>query len=179
MLKIKLSSFDVWDENRMEFVTFDETTVLLEHSLVSVSKWESIWKVPFLTGAEKTPEQVLSYFECMVLEPDPEEIHFSSRINDQHVGEISKYIDDPMTASWVSGDSTPSREIITSELIYHWLISAQIPFDVEKWHLNRLMMLLRITSEKNKPQKKANSREFLERQRALNEARRKAMGTSG
>lgn len=179
MLKIKLSPFEVWDERRMEFITFDEVSVTLEHSLVSVSKWESLWKIPFLNGDEKTPEQVLSYFECMVLDPDPKEIHFSSRLNDQHIGEISNYIDDSMTASWVSGDSTPSREIITSELIYFWLISAQIPFEVERWHLNRLMMLLRITSEKNKPKKKTNSRDFLERQRALNEQRRKAMGTSG
>lgn len=179
MLKIKLESFDVWDETKLEFVTFDETKVCLEHSLVSVSKWESIWKIPFLNGNEKTPEQVLSYFECMVLDVDPEEIHFSSRLTETHAGEISKYIEDPMTASWVSGESSPSREIVTSELIYYWLVASQTPFEVEKWHLNRLMMLLRINSEKIKPQKKTNSRDFLERQRALNESRRKAMGTSG
>lgn len=180
MLKIKLESFDVWDEVKMEFVTFDETVVCLEHSLVSISKWESYWKIPFLDGKQKTEEQINSYFSFMVTNHDPDDIFFLSRLSAKDALRIKEYIEDPMTASWVSSKNDSSDgSVTTSELIYFWMVSANIPFETQHWHLNRLLMLLKIYGEKNKPTKKTDRVKMMERNRILNEERRRKLGTNG
>lgn len=178
MLKITLSSIDAWDEEKGEFVQKPSETIRLEHSLAAISKWESNYKKPFLTKDEKTIEEFLFYIKCMAL--DDIDDSFMLRITQEHLDTIQSYIDDPMTASWVTPSETNSdRTIITSELIYFWLVSAQIPFETQNWHLNRLLMLIKIFGEKTKPQKKRRPSDVLEEQRRLNEMRRRELGTNG
>lgn len=178
MLEIELPAIDAWDSSKEEFVSKPAEKVYLEHSLLAVSKWESKWKIPFLDRSEKTPEMIADYFRCMAdreLGPD-----FHLRLTPEIAESIKAYIEDPMTASWVS-DEEKSRDgsKVTSELIYYWMVVASIPFEAERWHLNRLMMLIKIYGEKNKPEKKRSVQDIAERNRMLNEKRRREMGTSG
>lgn len=157
-----------------------ERTIVLEHSLVSISKWESKWHKPFLSDNRKTLEESRDYIRCMTITQgvDPELYLFLSREN---MEEVNKYIEDPMTASWVSEPKSkrPSKETITSELIYYWMIALNIPMKCEKWHLNRLLMLVRICNIKNQPDKKMSKGEIMRRNRSLNAARRRASGSKG
>lgn len=178
MLEIELPAIDTWDSSKEEFISKTAEKVYLEHSLVAVSKWESKWKIPFLDQSEKTPEMIMDYFRCMAdrdLGPD-----FHLRLTPEIVESIKTYIEDPMTASWITDEEeSKNSSKITSELIYYWMVVASIPFEAEKWHLNRLMMLIKIYGEKNKPEKKRNTQDIAERNRLLNEKRRREMGTSG
>lgn len=177
MLKLLIDSFDVWDDNSQEFITYDKKTICLEHSLLSVSKWESIYKKPFLNESEKSPQEVIDYFKCMLI--DESDSVYLNNISDKDVQKIQEYIEDPMTASWVSGDTSRDRSVITSELIYYWMVSAQIPFETERWHLNRLLMLIRIFGEKTNPSRKKSRAQIIEEQRRLNNERRAKLGTNG
>lgn len=173
---------DAWDEKKQEFYRINEfkgCTLNLEHSLISISKWESKWHVPFLSS-QKTEEQTLDYIKCMTVNqcvPDEAYEHLSLK----NVQDISEYINDPMTATTVNGLSSGrrSREIVTSELIYYWMIALQIPFECQKWHLNRLLQLVAVCNAKNTPAKKMTKNEIIERNKALNEARKKKYNTKG
>lgn len=182
MLTIKVPiSPEGWDEEKQEFVDPKNQTLQLEHSLVSLSKWESKWKKSFYSKKDKTLEETLDYIKCMTLNKniDPDVYNHLTREN---INEVMNYIADPMTATTFGGNDRGSsnREIITSELIYYWMIASNIPFDpCQKWHLNRLITLIRVCSIKNTPPKKRSRRDIMSRNAALNASRRQQMNTKG
>lgn len=181
MLQITIPSRDdLWDESKGEFVTSKEQKLVLEHSLVSLSKWESKWCKPFLSKQEKTTEETIDYIRCMTLTQnvDPEVYNF---LTDDNIRDVNAYIEAPMTATWFSNSNTgkQNREQITAELVYYWMIALNIPFECQKWHLNRLLTLIRVCEVKNSPPKKMSRRELLNRNAALNAARRKKLNSKG
>jgi hypothetical protein len=180
MLKITIPAVEEWDEARQEFISTKETELRLEHSLVSVSKWESKWHKHFIGNKDLTPEMLIDYIRCMTLTQnvDPE-VYYA--MNDEIITQIKNYIDDAQTATWFaeSNEKKYSRDIITSEIIYYWMIALQIPFECQKWHLNRLLTLIRVCNEKNQPEKKMSQAEVMRRNREINEARRRALNTRG
>ena len=180
MLQITIPAVELWDERKQEFVSTKEKTLQLEHSLVSLSKWESKWGKAFLTKADKTTEEVVDYVRCMTLTQNvsPDTYDYLTK---EHFEQINDYIAAPMTATTFYGDKKQgnSRETVTSELIYFWMISLNIPFECQKWHLNRLLTLIRVCEVKNTPPKKRSKREMASQYAALNEARRRQLNTRG
>ena len=179
-LTIQLSP-EGWDESKEEFVEARSQVLQLEHSLVSLSKWESKYCKPFLSSAEKTDEEILDYIQYMTLTPDvdPEVYACLSRENFK---QIDAYINAPMTATTFSDNgknSKRSREIITAELIYYWMIALNIPFECQYWHLNRLLTLVRVCNIKNAPPQKRSKRDIASSYAALNAARRKQFNSKG
>ena len=181
MLKIVVPATEFWDEIHEEFIYKKEQTLQLEHSLVSLSKWESKWHKAFLGKQEKTDEEILDYVRCMTLTQnvDPE---IYTRLSAQNYRDINAYIEAPMTATCFREEKQvgKNKDVVTSELIYYWMISYNIPVDIcQKWHLNRLLTLIRVCSVKNAPPKKRSKREMWSRQAALNAANRKRFGSNG
>ena len=180
MLQITIPQTELWDESKQEFVSLKEQTLQLEHSLVSLSKWESKWNKSFLSSREKTYEETIDYIKCMTLTPNvkPEVYRGLTKSN---VEQINKYIEAPMTATSFVEDKrgTGSRATITSELIYYWMIALNIPFECQKWHLNRLLTLIRVCEIKSQPPKKMSNREIMNRNSSLNSARKKQLNTRG
>lgn len=179
MLTITIPAIEQWDEINQEFINVKEQTLQLEHSLVSLSKWESKWCKPFFSKDTKTIEEIKDYIKCMTITQNvnPEIYNF---IPDNIMNEIKQYIDAPMTATWFSDKKGKSNsEQITNELIYYWMISLNIPFKCEKWHLNRLLTLIKVCDIKNQPAKKMSKREIMSNNAALNAARRKKLNTRG
>ena len=181
MLQITIQiSPEGWDENKEEFVEAKTRILQLEHSLISLSKWESKWCKPFLSSTNKTDEEVLDYIKLMTLTQnvDPE---VYSHLSVENFKAIDAYINAPMTATTFSEDKNGkrSREIITAELIYYWMIALNIPFECQKWHLNRLLTLVRVCNIKNTPPKKYSKRETASSYAAINAARRKQMNSKG
>lgn len=180
MLQITIPATEQWDERKQEFVTVKEQTLQLEHSLVSLSKWESKWCKPFLSKNDKTNEETIDYIRCMTLTKnvDPD-VYYC--LTQENVKQIHDYIEAPMTATTFSKDQkrSTSREIITSELIYYWMIALTIPPEYEKWHLNRLLTLINVCNIKNAPPKKRSTRDIMSRNAALNAARRKQLNSKG
>lgn len=184
MLQIEIKPKEMFDEDRQVFVQIPGKTIQLEHSLLSISKWEAKWHKPFISKEEKTLEETIDYVKCMTLSPNiSDEVYLG--LTNENINEINAYIDNPMTATWFNeknikrGIGKKTDEVITSELIYYWMISLNIPVEFQKWHLNRLITLIKVCDIKNTPPKKMSKREILSRNRSLNEARRMAMGTSG
>lgn len=169
-----------WDEKRQEFVEPKTQTLQLEHSLVSLRKWESKWCKAFLSKKEKTLEETVDYIKCMTLTQNvnPETYNYLTK---KHIDQINEYISAPMTATYFYEEKTPGQkqETVTAELIYYWMIALQIPFECQKWHLNQLMALIKVCNIKNAPPKKMSRQAMASRNAALNEARRKQWGTSG
>lgn len=180
MLRIVVPELEIFDEETNKFVTKKGCTLQLEHSLLSVSKWESKWKKPFLSKEPMTDEETLDYVRCMTITQnvDPE---VYQRLTTENINEVQAYIQDPMTATTFSEEEggKSNREVITSEIIYYWMIAHNIPIDREKWHLNRLLTLIRVCNIKNSPPKKRNKRDMLRRRAELNAARKKRLGTRG
>lgn len=179
MLEITIPGIELYDEEKNEFINYDEKTVNFEHSLVSVSKWESKWCKPFLSGKEKTAEEILDYIICMtVTEGITDDIY--SRLTQENFSKINEYIGHPMTATTFNDErKSGSREIITSEIIYYWMVAFNIPFECQYWHLNRLLTLIKVCNIKNNPPKKMSKQEVLSRNKALNEARKRELKTKG
>lgn len=170
-----------WDEEKQEFISGKEQTLVLEHSLLSLSKWESKYCKPFLSKDEKTFEETLDYIRFMTITRNVDPSVYN-RLTVSNIEEINQYIASPQTATTISesGSSKASREIVTSELIYYWMISLQIPIDeCQKWHLNRLLTLIRVCSIKNQPPKKKGKRAVANQYAALNAARRKQLNSKG
>ena len=180
MLTITIPERELWDEERAEFVSVKEQTLQLEHSLVSLSKWESKWKKPFLTKEDKTPEETIDYIRCMTLTPNVKPEVYKCLTHD-NITKINNYISDPMTATTINmhGLSKGGKEIVTSELVYYWMVALNIPFECQKWHLNRLITLIQVCNVKNTPPKKMSKRDIMSRNAALNAARRKKYNSKG
>lgn len=180
MLTITIPEKEYFDENSEKFIYIKEQTLQLEHSLVSLSKWESKWKEPFLTKEEKSVEKSLDYIRCMTITQNVNPIVYYG-ITPELLDKINGYMEDPMTATTFSeiGSKKQNREVITAEIIYYWMLMNNIPMECQKWHLSRLMTLIRVFSIKNSPQKKMSRREVMSQQRALNEARKQKLGTRG
>lgn len=180
MLQITIPAVEQWDEVNQEFVNLKEQTLQLEHSLVSISKWESKWNKAFLSSKEKSVEETIDYVRCMTLTKNvkPEIYNFLTADN---LSEINRYIDAPMTATYFMEDESKSggREIITSELIYYWMIALNIPFECQKWHLNRLLTLVKVCNIKNAPPKRKSKQDIMRRNAKLNAERRKKMHSKG
>jgi hypothetical protein len=180
MLKLLVPGQEIYDEETGEFSTIGDFSLELEHSLLSVSKWESKYQKPFLGPTEKTNEEVFAYIHMMLLNENTSENEIL-KISRGNIDEIKSYIDSSQSATtFTELPGRPGRrEIITSELIYYWMISFNIPFDCETWHLNRLFALIRICNLKNSPQKKMSRREIAAQNQALNQQRKAQLGTSG
>lgn len=182
MLRIKVPSMEFYDESKQEFVEIGGVTLVMEHSLISISKWEAKWKKPYLSEEKKTTEETLDYLRCMTIHPadvDPMVYRAFSKAN---LDKVAEYVQDPMTATTIHtyDPRPPKKEVITSEIIYYWMIAQNIPTEYEKWHLNRLLTLIRVCSIKNDPKQKKMSKAAIARQnRALNAARRKKYNTTG
>lgn len=182
MLTLDVVLSDEFDDEKQEFV--DSVYKLkLEHSLVSLSKWETEFEVPFLGEGDITPEQTLRYIELMALEDNvPPEVF--AKLTDKHVTQVDTYIHSKQTATTfheaVGGGAGPSsREIITAEIMYYWLVTLSIPFECQYWHLNKLIALVRTCNLKNQPAKKMGRREQIDQRKRLNAERQAKLGTRG
>ena len=179
MLKLVIPEIELYDESTNEFINHDEVTLSLEHSLVSLSKWESRWNKPFLSKDEKTLDETIDYIRCMTITQNVKDDVYKRLTND-NINQVKNYMDANMTATtFPKGDGTRNREIITAEIIYYWMIALNIPFECQKWHLNRLLTLVNVCNVKNSPPKKMGKQELMSRNAKLNAARKKAMNSEG
>lgn len=180
MLPLKIDDIECFDERTERFVSIKGQTIQLEHSLVSISKWEAKWQKPFLSREGHTREETIDYIRFMTITQNvnPNLYNF---ISDQQIMEVNRYIDSPMTATKFTKTEGKGGigKSVTSEEIYYYMVAYQIPWNAEKWHFNRLMTLIKICDEKNKPKKKMRKGEIAKRNRALNSARRARMNSSG
>lgn len=179
MLKLIVTLAEEYDEETRRFLPAETHELHLEHSLVSVSKWESKWEVPFLGSNDKSNDQMLWYIQAMSSAEIPPEVF--SKISPGNISDIQSYISAKMTATWFREEKAAamSRETITAELIYYWMIGLGIPFECQHWHLNRLLTLIRVCNEKNKPPKKRSRADIAAERKALNEKRLREMQTKG
>lgn len=182
MLKIKISGDELWDEETEEFRSISDKELYLEHSLISISKWESIHHKPFFLKKEKTTQETIDYVKCMVLNEDFD-FEEPLYLDNKAISKINDYINDSYTATWFKDDKKNkkknSSEQVTSELVYYWMVALNIPFECERWHFNRLLTLIEICNRKNEKPKKMSNKELYNRNTALNELRRKQMNTHG
>lgn len=181
MLKITVPNKEYFDQSTSEFVMMPEVRLDLEHSLVSLSKWESEFEKPFLSNDPKTAEETLGYLRAMTLTEDVSPDVYP-RIPPEVINEINDYIGAKMSATWFTeapGTAKRSGEIITSEIIYYWMSALSISFDCDTWNLNRLFTLIKVTNQKNAPAKKMGRAEQLAQQRQLNAQRQAQYGTAG
>jgi hypothetical protein len=182
IINVALESNESFDDAKNEFVTVVTRSqrLQLEHSLVSLSKWESNWEKPFLSSDDKSNEEILWYVRAMVVGSEiPEEVF--AKLSDEDYEAINAYINKKMTATWFTElpNQPQSKEVMTAELIYYLMIAMNIPAEFQYWHLNRLLTLIRVCSVKNAPPKKMSRRELAEQQRRLNAERKARFGTSG
>lgn len=180
MLTIIVPESESFDPVTETFFSTKEQKLVLEHSLYSIAKWESKWNKAFLDKREeKTIEESRDYIKCMTITQNVDPAVYYA-LTDKNYQEITEYMQAPMTATWFSNDNRPpSREIITSEVIYYYMTALQIPFECDKWHLNRLMTLIHVCSEKNKPPKKMGTKTIMTKNQALNQLRRQRLGSTG
>ncbi len=180
MLTIMVGEVEHYDETKKEFYYLGGVKLELEHSLVSLSKWESEFKKPFLGPQDRTRDETLGYVRAMILTPEyPPDI--LDQFSEKNFLDINAYIEDAMTATWFadSPNKPKSREIITAELIYYWMITLNINWEAQHWHLNRLFTLIKVIGAKSEKPKKMSKAEIAARNRELNERRKRELGTSG
>lgn len=181
LLYLSISPPEMWDERKEEFVYIKPETLRLEHSLISISKWEQKWQVAFLDKKTLTLEETIDYVKCMTLTQNANPLIYNF-LTSKDIQTVSDYIRNPMTASTFSGRGSNGKQTsrkVTSELIYYWMLAFNIPFECEKWNLNRLLTLIRICNEENQPKKNMSTSEILRSNSALNSMRRKQLGTRG
>lgn len=173
MLQIVVPGVEQYDPVQNLFYTTRDTKLTLEHSLVSISKWESKWKTPFLSLKQYTPEQFLDYVKCMTITQNVDPYVYSALTKDNRKA-IAKYMEDPMTATTVNDKHLKGgrNRVVTSELIYYWMTALNIPFECQKWHFNRLMTLIRVAALEQQPPKQMSKRDIMSQNKALNAARR-------
>ena len=182
MLQITIPATELWDESKEEFILTKERTIQLEHSLVSLSKWESKWCKSFIHTRNKTNEEIIDYIKCMTITQNiPDEAYLC--LSKENIDQIEAYIDAPMTATTVSNQKKGkiNNEIVTAELIYYWMIVLGIPVKFEKWHINRLITLIQLCNAKNDTKKKKpmSTSEMINKYATLNDQRRKALNSKG
>lgn len=179
MLTVKVPMVVGFDESASKFVDIEFFTLELEHSLVSLSKWESHFEKPFLSDVEKSDDETLWYVVAMTLTPNvPPEVY--AKLSEENVREIQNYVSAKMTATkFYGGDNEKSTEIITAEVIYYWMIALSIPSEYQHWHLNRLLTLIQVCNRKNAPEKQLSPAEIARRNRELNAQRKKELGITG
>lgn len=184
MLTVTIPDYNGFDEETQEFVTIKGATLQLEHSLISLKKWEQKWHIAFLDKkTQKTNEQMLDYIRCMTINPNINDDVYKI-IPTTVATEIIKYIEDPMTATWFSDNKTIGAqsnkgEVVTAEIIYYWMIALNIPVEFQKWHLNSLLTLIRVVNIKNQPNKKMGDKEWASQRAALNAKRRARSHSKG
>lgn len=179
MLTIAIPLNEAFNQETNEFVDTDVFILELEHSLVSLSKWEAIFEKPFLKEDKKSPEEVLAYIKAMTLTPNvPPEVFL--HLSNENIDDINKHLGAKMTATWFNDNlESRSREVVTSELIYYWMIALSIPVEFQTWHLNRLLTLIRVCNKKNAPARKMSKAERAAEIRDLNARRRAELGSRG
>ena len=192
MLVIKIPASEYYNNETNEFVDIPEYTLHMEHSLVSISKWEAEFEKPFLDETtERTTEETLSYIKYMTLEQNIPDVVYKA-LSTENLKKINAYIEKKMTATWFREDNNkkssknrgPFRrgEVITSELIYFWMIELNVPVDFQKWHINRLLTLIRVCNEKHKEangDNKMSKKDVIARNKMLNAQRRARLKTRG
>lgn len=183
MLTVTIPGFEAFNQNTNEFITVKETKLQLEHSLISLKKWEQKWHKPFLGDQEKTLEETQDYIRCMTINPGVDD-EIYKYIPGNIIKQITSYIQDPMTATWFSdtekiGAQNNKKEIVTAEIIYYWMISLNIPVEFQKWHLNTLLTLIRVVSVKNAPKDKMDKAAMAKQRASLNAARKAKFHTHG
>lgn len=181
MLVITIKGIELWDEVAEKFSTFGDSVLELEHSLVSLSKWESKWEKPFLAPGEKSAEEILDYINAMITTPvfPPEVL---TNLSQENISQITEYIESKQSATLLViclKKKGGANETITSELIYYWMVIFNIPFETESWHLNRLFSLIRICNVKNSKPKPMSKSAIAARNRELNAQRKAQLGTTG
>lgn len=186
MLTVTIPDYEGFNQETQEFISVKGATLQLEHSLISLKKWEQKWHVPFLT-TDKTGEQLIDYIRCMTINPgvDPK-IYYV--IPGKIIKEVTDYINNPMTATWFNdktnndgkiGAQNKKGEIITAEIIYYWMISLNVPVEFQKWHLNSLLTLIRVINVKNAPAQKMSQKDWAKQRSSLNAARRAKHHSAG
>lgn len=179
MFRVVVQSEEKFDDELQEFVPPKYYSFQIEHSLVSISKWESKWHKPFLSNVPKSDEEVNDYIRCMTITQNVSDEAYEN-ISQENFVSIREYIDNPMTATNVKHEEKGrNRDIITSEKIYYWMIALGVPFECQKWHLNRLLMLIDVCNAENKPKKKMSRKDLMSRNASLNAARRKQLNSKG
>lgn len=183
MFQLKIPEIEYYDEQKLMFVTYQSLELNLEHSLVSLSKWESFYEKPFITTTDKTPAEFLAYANMMIvdeLQGDPRPIKF---LRDEDVVALSNYIQSNQTATWFTerpGSTQRNQsETVTAEIIYYWMVAHTIPFECQYWHLNRLITLVKVCNLKQEKPKKMSRRDLMSKNAALNAQRRAAAGSKG
>lgn len=181
MLTITVLGDELFDEEKSEFSRPELGTLELEHSLVSLSKWESFWEKPFLGKDEKTDEEALWYIQAMIRgEYDPELL---SHLSPENLAEVNDYIGKKMTATWFAETESSKKqsEVVTAEIVYYWMIALNIPWECQYWHLNRLLTLIKVVNAKNQPEKKPGrpTADSMAERRRLNEERRARANSKG
>ena len=181
MLTIVIPSNEKWNEITEEFIYSKGQTIQLEHSLVSISKWEAKWKKPFLSSKDKTNDETLDYIRCMTITQNVSpEIY--SHLTKENLKDIEDYIESSMTATIFSRDNNSNKgstEIITSEIIYYWMITLNIPFECQKWHIKRLLTLIKVCDIKNQTPQKQSTRDIMIENTRINEERKRRLNTKG
>lgn len=180
MLHLSIPGREFYNEKTNEFITVKPTELVLEHSLVSISKWESKWHIAFFEENNKSDDQIKDYIRCMTLTQNVDPMIYSC-LTDEHIGKVMDYLNDPMTATTFSNVEQrrgPTKKI-TNEEIYYSMITLNIPMECQKWHINRLLTLIKVCSLKSAPQKKMSRSEILKNNKALNQARRAKLHSRG
>lgn len=180
MLTITIPGNELYDEESNTFIKdAPDITLKMEHSLVSISKWESKWHKSFLSTPDKTDEEMIDYMRAMTITQhvDPNVYY---KFGPDVVRQITEYIQNPMTATTFADENArPNRQIVTAEVIYYWMLSFNIPFECQKWHINRLLTLIRVCNAKTQKPKKMSKADLAKRNRELNAQRRAQLNTSG
>lgn len=179
MLQLKIPAFEYFDDESQTFHQIKETVLRMEHSLISISKWESRWNKPFISS-KKNVEETIDYARCMTITQNVNPVVYL-KLTDEHIEKINEYIELPMTATTFTEEQNRAhnRQIITAEIIYYWMIVHNIPSEYRTWHLNQLITLIRVCNIKNSPPKKMSAKERASHNRALNAARRQALNSKG
>lgn len=180
MLPLHIGALELFDESTGTFIYTKPITLTLEHSLIAISKWESKWQKSFIHSKDLSREQSVDYVKCMVVSPTCIDENIWKALPYEILNQVAAYIDNPMTATTINGERKGGgSQIVTSELIYYWMITHNIPFECQKWHINRLLMLIKICNVNNNPGKKMSKREVLSRNAELNAKRKAQLGTTG
>lgn len=179
MLVLKVPETELYDSSKNLFITYKESSLTLEHSLMSISKWESKWHKPYFSSEKKTPAEIKDYIRCMTISQIPDE-YIYDRLSSENINQINDYILDPMTATTFKDEKKrKSREIITSEVIYYLMVTYGIPFECQKWHINKLFTLIKVCEIKNSPPKKMSKNDVLKQYKELNAYRRSVLNSKG